>query len=648
MRAPVPPPKEVFTPLFNSLSLDEDSLAKMQPYLEKHVSESRRKAPPPVSTGAPPQVSFAKMEIETESATSSILPRSPHRLVEEGYVSNDRVVLMSRDLVALKDMLEENDTCLVCKAASSLIESAVAKTADIPLRQEDWFEKNFCRDGDRGDFSSAFELPDWQYHSVHGTPSLNFQKNLRRTVTACTMILNMADAESLKSVITEKERKAARHLVAGNPYIIYGCHLRDTEIAPYERNEVFFRKLYRIRQRCGFNQDFGYLSRTLYQAQSEDEPQEEDPDAEEAFSEQVPQMRDKLRALFTKGIGKIKDWSNKVVSIFFGAIGSVFGLVSLAFGKVMDAVKSFCAGVIKKLFDIEKLMLYCHTDDFKNKIITTVSIFLLLSVAVIFGLQWYVTDRITEVIIRSFANHGFVEKLSDMEINSIPQRHQHWLYKAQNQRADPVACAVTIAGMIWNFSGQETTEIKKKASIAMDLMRLGTVVSSVTTCVYALMPVVIKEAIAWAIESPTERMKRTIYEWCTLGNELSKLQQISSVIAHPHYKRRVDSHLAEGVELLKKITGPTYTDVRGYMVGSLMQLYKLATILMAMSMETLKRDEPYSVHVCGVPGVGKSLIVESILQRAHDIHMEQIYAKNCGEVFFSGYHNGHKAVIMDE
>lgn len=592
-------------------------------------------------------LSFAKLVIDTSSDSDSepgSNPGSPDNVVKKALGLNDKVVMMSSDLKDLQRLLGSNESCLVCRAALDLIQSALVKTADIPIRDDAWFRVHHCSQPVHKTYCSAFRLPDWEYRNVHGKPSANFLKNLRRTVTACTMILNIAD--SGKFNLTNEEKKKGRHVVAGNPYIIYGCHMKDSEIGPLSGNENFFKKLYRLRTRCGFNNDFGYQSQVMFEGQG---AQGEDADAADMFSEGAPGLRERLAELWESGKETLKNWAEKVVDLFFRAAGSVFGIVSSAFGRITDAIKSFCADMIKKMFNIEDLMNYCHTREFKLKVGASVIVFILLCVGVIFCLDWYFMRRISDGIVRGIVNMGFEEKLNYQEIeNKAPKWvESHSKFYGQNQRADPVAAAVALGCLIWNIDGSKSFSIHKKASAAMDMMKLGSIVSCTTACVYSLMPVVLKESIACALETPTNRLKRECHEWCNTTNELGKLQQIPSVMACPLFREKVDYQIREGEEMLRKTTGPNFSDVRGYLTTNIVRLYQLSTVLTAMKNETLKRDEPFSMHVCGAPGVGKSLTIEMLLRRALEIEPHEIYSKNCGEDYWSGYY-GQKAVIMDE
>ncbi len=634
----------------SAFSFEDELKAHMSEYNSRkgHVQGERAQGADEERLVQSEALSFARLVIETSPKNSNSdysAPSSPDSVVQKALKQNDKVVMMSSDLSDLRILLASNESCLVCRAALDLIESALVKTADIPLRDDAWFQVHHCPQPVHKNFCAAFNLPDWQYRNINGRPSHNFLRNLRRTVTACTMILNVADSETMKSLITEKERKNARHVVAGNPYIIYACNMGDAEIANLAGNEVFFKKLYRIRQRCGRNDDFGYLSSVMFEAQG---LQEEDEDAEDMFTENIPSLREKIAKLWNEGKGVIGDWAKKIVGIFFKAVGSLFGLISAAFGRIMDVIKDFCASIIRRIFDVDSLLAYCHTKEFRDKVSASVVIFLVLTAAVIFGLDWYFTRKISDAIAAGIINYKMDRKLTtEEEFQSLFQAHRDSLYVAQNQRPDPVAAAVALGCMIWNLNGSQSVVIHKKASLVMDMMRLGTVTSCVTACVYSLMPVVMKESIAQVLETPSNRLKREAHEWCTLTNELTRLQQIPSVMASALYGEKIDEHIKEGESLVRKTNGPNFSDVRGYVTSNLVRLYQLSTVLTAMKNETRKRDEPFSIHVCGGAGVGKSLTVESLLQRAFDIDCKEIYAKNCGEDYWSGYF-GQKAVIMDE
>lgn len=299
-------------------------------------------------------------------------------LMDNGGVG-DRVVIMSADLWRLRCYLAMEGTP-TCETAVMMIDRAVASSADVPLRDEEWYIRNRCPSPVEHNREHVFRLPDWRFRNVNGKPSANFLKNLRRSITSSTMILNMADSTGFGDLITNKERKEARHMVASNPYVIYACVMQDEEIAPLQGNEVFFSKLYRVRERCSVNGDLGYKEKVRFRAQG---PQEEDEDAEEMFSENATGFWLKFKELWTNGLASMKNWAGKIVDLFFDAIGNFFGLLSVAFKRVMDTIKNFCADVLRKVFNMESLMRFCHRDDFKRKLAASISVLLLLAVGVI-------------------------------------------------------------------------------------------------------------------------------------------------------------------------------------------------------------------------------------------------------------------------
>jgi hypothetical protein len=133
---------------------------------------------------------------------------------------------------------------------------------------------------------------------------------------------------------------------------------------------------------------------------------------------------------------------------------------------------------------------------------------------VIFGLSNYVAQKISDSVVTKVINYGFKDKYYGPELNEKIMEWNQQTYSGQNQKPDAVALAVALVGTIWNLDGSKTAAIKRKASIAMDLMKLGTIASCATGLTYALLPVAIKEAIAYVVETPTDRRKRELFEWC--------------------------------------------------------------------------------------------------------------------------------------
>lgn len=589
-------------------------------------------------------IDYARLVIETssdeDSSDAGRAPATPPPQVQEALLAScDKVVFLSSDLLELKKILMSNPTCLVCTKATDIIENSLMKTADVPFRDDFWYKIHQQEITACNEASPAFRLPDWSYSSIMGAPSHNFLRNLRRSVTASDIILNICESNTMGEMVTNADRKHARHSVAGNPYIIYACHMRDKDILPLEGNLSFFHKLYLIRRRVGFNTDFGYMADVKYVPQAYDD----DDDTTDSFSEHAPLFRERVSKLFSAAGGLVKNWAECIVKIFFKTVGSMLGMISSAFHKLGEMFQSMCVSLVKRMFNIEKLMKTMHTKGFKDKVMATICVMFMLTFFSIMGFSWYLSNRINKAVVNAIVNYNFEEK-QDMFKRPLPSWHP--IYHAQS-KADPVAAAVMLGCYIWNIDGKKTQTIKAKANMVMDMMKLGTIVSCTTSCVYALMPVVLKECIASFLETPENQLKREALEWCGLTNELGKMQQIPSVMACKMYKEKIDDQQKEGQRLLEKLKGPSYSDVRTFTMSCLVRLYQISAILTAMSCETKKRDEPFSVHICGKGGVGKSLLVETLLQRALDVNPEDIYSKNCGEEFYSGYH-GQPAVIMDE
>jgi hypothetical protein len=490
------------------------------------------------------------------------------------------------------------------RAAMDFTDAVEGHLDDIPIREREWFRAHCCAPPPICDPSPAFDLPDWGYaHTKLGKPTSNFQLNLKRVVEGSVTALNLQ--ENLPDILmTNRAKKLVFKDVTWNPYVIFATTMKDSDQFDFSGSEQYFVWLYKLRSKIGLNGDYGYKG-NLNDFQGE---------GGTLSSEPLGKLFD-MSMYETSSCDVVKLVKEAVGSVW-KSIASIMSLLTDAYESFLDKIRDLLVRAIRSIFSFENLKeVFCAAFS------TTV-----IKVTIVYALLFFVgANVISYGVTRLLFNHCNSSFIAEGEVG-------------------PVTLVSTLAAALFGLSTKQEGQILSKARYVAGLMAGGTVVANLGACAFSLFPSVIQDAISWRFGSEEYRLKYLSGNWRAASNALLQFSTVPRVVGSAYYMEQVEELLKQGSELLDKLGAVKFNGLRSIVLNIYLKLQKNRMRLNQFKSEGLKRPEPFSVHLCGVPGAGKTLLVEQMVRR---LGYSTWFTKHISDEFAPGYLE-QDAWIFDE
>jgi len=129
-----------------------------------------------------------------------------------------------------------------------------------------------------------------------------------------------------------------------------------------------------------------------------------------------------------------------------------------------------------------------------------------------------------------------------------------------------------------------------------------------------------------------------------MANAVLQVSKVPCVLRSESYFDRIKNLLLEGTKIMHAIKEMT---LRSLMLGPFVRLGAIAATLTQYKNTPTTRKHPFSVHLFGPPGIGKTLVTEKLATTAFEIFPESIYARNVNSDYWDGCADP-SMIVMDE
>lgn len=190
----------------------------------------------------------------------------------------------------------------------------------------------------------------------------------------------------------------------------------------------------------------------------------------------------------------------------------------------------------------------------------------------------------------------------------------------------------------------DAERVKRTCLMLTALMAGGTVLANVFSTLFVLLPVALRTAFIHKFGSEQQKSDLLIENWRIRAEGILASSKISSVVGTPYYYGQIKTVLAEGQKLISKTHSSTQ---KTYFFACFTKIFQIAMILNQKHYGSGTRKLPFAFHMSGDPGVGKTLIMQSLIQRAFGESEQNTYTRSNADAFWSGF-NCQEVILMDE
>uniref|UniRef100_F1KPM4 Genome polyprotein n=1 Tax=Ascaris suum TaxID=6253 RepID=F1KPM4_ASCSU len=219
-----------------------------------------------------------------------------------------------------------------------------------------------------------------------------------------------------------------------------------------------------------------------------------------------------------------------------------------------------------------------------------------------------------------------------------------WTSVFEGQAPDnPLLAAMTIiTGVYYFLRPMQIADIRDRLCNLSLVLTTAGIAASTVNLIYFLIPEGLRLALKYTFGGSTAIAAEKVGMWRSKVVALNKLSGTNDVLISKEYYDAVKKTLNEGLELLRDAPQSERSNV----ITMMPPLMRLDHIL--WSYQEAKRDRPlpFVLHLSGKPGVGKTLLVHSILTHL-GYSPSDVYFRPVSSEFWDGY-NGQKVVVYDE
>uniref|UniRef100_F1KPM8 Genome polyprotein n=1 Tax=Ascaris suum TaxID=6253 RepID=F1KPM8_ASCSU len=219
-----------------------------------------------------------------------------------------------------------------------------------------------------------------------------------------------------------------------------------------------------------------------------------------------------------------------------------------------------------------------------------------------------------------------------------------WTSVFEGQAPDnPLLAAMTIiTGVYYFLRPMQIADIRDRLCNLSLVLTTAGIAASTVNLIYFLIPEGLRLALKYTFGGSAAIAAEKVGIWRSKVVALNKLSGTNDVLISKEYYDTVKKTLNEGLELLRDAPQSERSNV----ITMMPPLMRLDHIL--WSYQEAKRDRPlpFVLHLSGKPGVGKTLLVHSILTHL-GYSPSDVYFRPVSSEFWDGY-NGQKVVVYDE
>lgn len=170
----------------------------------------------------------------------------------------------------------------------------------------------------------------------------------------------------------------------------------------------------------------------------------------------------------------------------------------------------------------------------------------------------------------------------------------------------------------------------------------GAVISSGICGVFHLLPNAFRSGLIAKFGTQTQKETLLVQKWNSEAQMMIRISKVPHVLASEPYFQKLKTLCKDAINF--KIKDAT---LRGQILVHYGQLSKILVGIIQYKESTGTRQRPYSIHIYGKPGVGKSTIATRVFREIFGFTHDEVYPVPVGGEFWSGY-VAQKAILIDE
>uniref|UniRef100_F1KPM0 Genome polyprotein n=1 Tax=Ascaris suum TaxID=6253 RepID=F1KPM0_ASCSU len=297
--------------------------------------------------------------------------------------------------------------------------------------------------------------------------------------------------------------------------------------------------------------------------------------------------------------------------------------------KPVETVKKYIvdlvSGVIDSVFVEVFSFLYDAvewTERHSHLVMTTIEVLVLLVMVALGLMEW----KTAEIIVGATTVSGL------------------WCSVFRGQAPDnPLLSAMTlITGIYYFLRPMQVAEIRDRLTQLSLVLTTAGIAAGTINLIYFLIPEGMRLALKYTFGGSAAVVTERISSWRSRVIALNKLSSTNDVLISREYYDLVKKSINEGLGFLRDAPPSERNNVMTMMPP----LMRLDHILWSYQEARRDRPLPFVLHLSGRPGVGKTLLVHSILTKL-GYGPSDVYFRPVSSEFWDGY-SGQKVIVYDE
>ncbi|APG79018.1 hypothetical protein [Changjiang picorna-like virus 5] len=560
-----------------------------------------------------PMFSTKHMTLGTE------LDLEPSLLVNH-EISDSATIIRHMDYIA--DMIRPDD-----RAA---FHANVRWTGLIPIHSQQWCSRHSCESVDcvvvNHRNCKLFSMPDWTHRfSPDFEIDFCFYWNLKRTVEQVHLFKTIECLSMTKREITNANISWKKH-----PYVIYLLKMQDTEFINYRFDRLFIEQSLIVRKAFSCNGNVVLESFcNQYKAQH--------------LGNDIMDMGASISASILNFAWKAMDG---VVSAFTSITDFVAGSFEKVFSWFQEhlgflgSVGSWFKDTFKTIYDtiLNSILVKTYVAPAFHvmaKILKTIVVFAL-------GLALCKMAALSIGNVLGFFYKIFKGDKLELSANCSPNAFE------KHGPMDLVTALVVVVGAVFGWKARKDLPklafLKNVASYLVTLFAAGTVMSKGVDLIFTLLPVTFQTSLIMRYGSENSK---AVYQYTVWKNKVIPALSISEqndLLGDDELIVILRELIKEGSALLENMQDLSVKTHMIQLFAQLMTAYKKHT---ANRVEGSMRAEPFCIHLCAAPGIGKSLISGRFMRDIGGYKTTEIFSKSNSDKFWTNYTN-QKVVLWDE
>lgn len=363
-----------------------------------------------------------------------------------------------------------------------------------------------------------------------------------------------------------------------------------------------FPLLYRIRELLGDHDDYG--DKEWYTGEAQDEDQ--------GFVTRIVNM---AKNFVAKSGTTIKEVVMNVFAKLKEAVMAVLNFVGEAVARAFDWIMT---KLVKHLIGM-----YTRTDSMVTKAKFGGKFMLYAIGSVIcFGLLMDSFRILSTKIIPSL-------------LNSL-RRKEH----AETQSAQLASVLFNLVGSDANIAGA----VKRCERLVKLTSGIG-IIAGGSIALFQLFPLYLREAVLEKFGTKEMKTNYRLSRWLQKATAVLTLAKTPRVMISREFKEWVRDLMAKASDLSKQFTNVKQASI---FLRKYTDVCRVYATLNHFSEAGITRKMPYCIHLSGAPGVGKTFVSSMLMKQVFGIQANEIYNVPVSGEYWSGFHPGHRGIIIDE